>query len=129
MPRLIPKELLEKTLAKAEMALNLIGYIPLISLLSASIRGLGGMLQLILGLCFALGYFVLLGFTESRKIKHFVLLKTSFAHSIHGICNMLRAKIEAIPFLGLMICLPYDRLLKKRFKYSIENFSDIEVGI
>jgi Flp pilus assembly protein TadB len=124
---MICKNQLEKTLAKAEETLNLIGYIPLISLISATVRSLGGMLQIILGLLFAMAYFFLWGFTHSRKIKHFLLIKTSFSHAIHGICNAVRAKIEAVPFLSLVLCLPYDRLLKKRFKYEIEKFLDVEV--
>jgi hypothetical protein len=122
MPRLISKDHLERVLAKAEEVLNLVGYIPLISLISATVRTLGGMLQLILGVCFAAGHFFFLGFSKTRKITHFFHLKASLAHALHGFCNVLRATIEAIPFLSLTLCLPYDRMLKKRFKYPIENY-------
>lgn len=112
---------LEKTLAKAEEALNLIGYIPLISLHSAAVRLIGGLIQLILGFGLALLYFCILRFSSARKMKHFFHLKKSFAHGCHGISNIVRSNIEAVPFLGLILCLPYDRLLKKRFKYEVET--------
>ncbi|MBS0604457.1 MAG: hypothetical protein JSS60_05395 [Verrucomicrobia bacterium] len=127
MPRLISKDQLERTLARLEEAFNLIGYIPFMSVLSATVRAIGGKAQALLGLCFAIGYFCLLGFTETRKIKHFFHLKSSFSQILHGICNIVRAAIEAVPFLGLVVCLPYDRLLKKRFKYDVENCTDIEI--
>lgn len=119
------KDQLEKSLAKAEEALNLIGYIPMISLLSAAVRSSGGILQLLLGLCFAIVSFFKLRFSNSRNFKFFFHFKTGFAHMLHGVCNIVRAKIEAIPFLSLVVCLPYDRLLKKRFKYGIETCPDI----
>ncbi len=126
MHKIISKDQLEKALAKAEAALNLVGYIPMISLLSAAVRSFGGFLQLVLGLCLAIVYFFKLRLSNSRKVECFFHFKTGFAHVLHGICNIVRAKIEAVPFLSLVTCLPYDRLLKKRFKYGIETCPDIE---
>lgn len=126
MRKLISKNIIEKALAKAEEALNLIGYVPMISLISAGIRFFGGVVQLITGICFALVYFFFLKCVGASKMKHFVLFKTSLSHALHGICNMFRSKIEAVPFLSLIICLPYDRLLKKRFKYEAELFQESE---
>ncbi len=126
MPKWISKNQLEKSLAKAEEALNVIGYIPMISKLSAAVRSFGGILQLLIGLCFVIVYFFTLKFSNSRKIERFFHFKTSLAHVLHGVCNIIRAKIEAVPFLSLVVCLPYDRILKKRFKYAIESRPDIE---
>lgn len=127
--RLISKNHLETLLSKAEAIFNFIGYIPVISTFSASVRSAGGILQMILGLVFAAYYFIRLRFSSARNIRHVFQLKTSIGHIPHGLCNFLRAKIEAIPFLSLLICLPYDRLYKKRFKYDVENSPDIEEEI
>ncbi len=122
----ISKDHIEYTLVKAEEVLNLVGYIPMISLITAAIRSFGGMLQLILGACFAAYYFFLLKFFKTGKIQHLFHLKTGLSHVAHGFCNVMRAKIEAIPFLSLIICLPYDRLFRKRFKYSMEKYQEGE---
>lgn len=114
---------LEKTLAKAEEALNLIGYIPLVSLLSAAVRSLGGMLQIFLSLTFAASSLF------AKKSESFWDFKMAISHFFHGLANVIRAKIEAVPGLSLITCLPYDRLLKKRFKYPVENRPDAVVEV
>lgn len=125
--KLLSKDKFERTLARGEESLNLVGYIPFISIASASVRSLGGLLQFTLGLCFTIGYFCAFSYSKPRQIKHFLHLKTSFAYALHGAANFFRAKIEAIPFLSLIVCLPYDRYFKKRFKYAIENLPEREV--
>ncbi len=127
MYRLISKDYLERLLSKAERILNFIGYIPVISTFSARIRSAGGILQMVLGLLLAAYYFLRLRFSGARNIKHVFHLKASICHIPHGLCNVIRAEIESIPFLSLVICLPYDHLYKKRFKYDVENSPDIEV--
>lgn len=126
MAKLISKDHLEYTLVKAEEVLNLVGYIPMISLITAAIRSFGGVLQMILGVCFAAFYFFLLKVFKTQKIQHLFHLKTSLSHILHGFCNVMRAKIEAVPFLSLIVCLPYDRMLGKRVKYSFEKCVDVE---
>jgi hypothetical protein len=121
---------LEKTLARAEEALNLVGYIPLVSILSATVRSMGGMLQALLGIAFALGYFFAGHIFKKAKALQKSRLSTHYL--FHGLLNIIRAKIEAVPFLSLITCLPYDRLLKKRFKYPVENLpeeDEMEVDI
>lgn len=123
----LTKEQLAKTLAKGEEALNLIGYIPMISILSAAVRTLGGKLQALLGLSLAV-FSLIAGIMASKgKIRHFLNFRTSIEHFLHGLFNMLRAVIEAVPFLSLITCLPYDRVFNKRFKYTGEDFDVIEV--
>ncbi len=118
--RIMTKQELFKTLAKCEIALNYIGYIPMISILSAPIRGLGGKIQAILGFSFAI-FSLIAGFnSQTNKIRYFFIFKTSIEHFIHGLLNIVRAMVEIVPFLSLVICLPYDHYLKKRFRYSEE---------
>lgn len=124
---------LEKTLAKAEEALNLVGYIPLLSVISASVRSVGGKLQALGGLLFALGCFGLGWFSpHHKKRKLFQLCRNGIEYLIHGLLNIFRSIFEAIPFLSLVTCLPYDRVLQKRFKYSLEEepeSSDVEIEV
>lgn len=125
----VTKEQLAKTLAKGEEALNLIGYIPMVSLLSAALRTLGGKLQAVLGLLLAIA-FLIAGFKSPKnKIRHLLNFRTSLEHLFHGVANIIRALLEAVPFLSLVTCLPYDRLLKKRFKYSLEDSDFIEIKV
>jgi hypothetical protein len=121
------QEKLNKTLAKGEEALNLIGYIPMISILSAALRTLGGKIQVVIGFFFAI-YHLIATFKSSRgKIRHFLRFRAGLEHFFHGLLNLVRAMIEAVPFLSLVICLPYDRFFKKRFKYSFEDSDVIEI--
>ena len=122
MHRFITKDQLERTLSKGEQALNLIGYIPFVSTMSAALRLLGGKLQALLGFVFAAVYFCFLKFSKARKVKHLFYLKSGFSHGMHGIGNIIRSTIEAVPFLSLITCLPYDRFLKIRFRYHAEKF-------
>ena len=129
MIKFITKEQLAKTLAKGEEALNLIGYIPMISILSAALRTLAGKLQAVLGIGIAI-FSLIAGFKSPRnKIRHFLNFRISIEHFLHGVCNILRAMFEAVPFLSLVTCLPYDRLFKKRFKYTYEDSDIIEVEV
>ena len=115
------QEQVHKSLAKAEEVLNLVGYIPLVSLLSATVRTLGGKLQILLGLVFAIGCFMAGLTAPLRKKKHFQNAKWSIGHAFHGLLNIVRALIESVPFLSLITCLPYDRIFKIRMRYSLEN--------
>ena len=123
---------LEKTLSKAEEALNLVGYIPLVSIISAAIRSLAGKLQALLSFVFAVGSFIAGWFSpHHKKLKHFQNCRLGIEHLLHGLFNVVRALFEAVPFLSLVTCLPYDRILKKRFKYNCEKYpeQDIEIDI
>ena len=85
------KEQLAKTLAKGEDVLNLIGYIPMISILSAALRTLGGKFQALLGFLFAV-FSLIAGITASKgKLQHFLNFRTSIEHFLHGIFNIVRA--------------------------------------
>lgn len=123
----ISKDHFEKILSQAEQALNLIGYIPFISAFSGAIRSTGGCFQFLSGLCLSAYFFCVLAFAKTKNIKHLFYLKTSFSHALHGIANIIRAKIEIVPFLSLILCLPYDRLFQKRFKYAAENLPNVEI--
>ena len=124
--KLISKDRFETILARGEESLNLVGYVPFLSIASGALRSLGGLVQLILGFGFAIGYFCAFRYGKQRKIQHLLYVKTSLGYGFHGIANWLRAKIEIIPFFSLVFCLPYDRYFKKRFKYSIEKLPEVK---
>ena len=124
--KLISIDKFERVLARGEESLNLVGYVPFLSTVSGALRSLGGIAQLIVGFSCAIGYFCSFRYSKQSKVKHLLHLKTSLSHGFHGIANWLRAKIEIIPFLSLIFCLPYDRFFKKRFKYSAETLPAAE---
>ncbi len=125
---MVTKEQLARTLAKSEEALNLIGYIPIVSALSAGVRAFGGKLQVLIGLGFAIISLFLTFKLQRNKLRHFMNFRFSLELFLHGISNILRAVIEAVPCLSLVTCLPYDRVFHKRFKYTFEDLDVVEVN-
>ncbi|MBI2809786.1 MAG: hypothetical protein HYX67_02990 [Candidatus Melainabacteria bacterium] len=119
MKRFPTQEQIARSLSKAEEALNLLGYIPMVSIASAAVRTLGGKLQALGGLCYAVW-----NFFKMRPFR----AKMGLEYLFHGVCNIVRAMIEAVPFLSLATCLPYDRVFKKRFKYSGEDSEIIDIS-
>jgi hypothetical protein len=118
---MITRQQLAKTVARAEEVLNLIGYIPVVSIFSAFFfRALGGKIQIIWGLWFALYHSIAFIFSKNKD-RRLTYLQMSLEHAVHGFCNTLRSMIEIFPFAGFALCLPYDRLLKLRLKYKLEN--------
>ena len=124
----ITKEQLAKTLAKGEEVLNLIGYIPMISILSAGFRTLCGKFQALIGLGFAIFSLIAAFRSTKNRFRHFLNFRYSLEHFMHGLFNMLRALFEAVPFLSLVTCFPYDRIFRKRFRYTFEDSDIIEVN-
>jgi hypothetical protein len=125
MKKFISKQHLEMLLVKAEEALNLVGYIPVISAFSGAVRSVGGIVQIIFGLLFALAHFLKIRFLKAPNIRSILGIKDGLAHGFHGLANFIRAKIELVPFLSLFTCLPYDRILNKRFKYASESIPEV----
>lgn len=122
----ISKEQLAKTLATTEEALNLVGYIPMVSVLSATIRSLGAKCQMIAGFSSAIFFFFCGFYRKNSKFKHFQRCRLSIEQALHGVFNFCRSLIEFVPFLSLVTCLPYDKFLRKRFRYVHERDLDRE---
>lgn len=112
---------LEKYLAQTEQVLNLVGYIPMVSILTAAVRSLGGKCQILSGIFLGVFFYIRSYFSTSKKKIFIQNSHISFSHVIHGLLNIVRGLIEAVPCLSLLLCLPYDRLLRIRFRYSCEH--------
>lgn len=122
---LLTKEKMIKILAKSETALNLIGYIPVISSMSGLVRMVGGKIQALIGF-FVAAFSLFTAFKSVNKFRALLIFRIGLEHLLHGICNLIRGSIETVPLLSLVLCLPYDHLLKKRFKYSSED-EDLDI--
>ena len=125
----ISKEQFAKILSTTENALNLVGYIPMISAISGAVRLTGSKLQMLGGLLGTLYYLLKGSYAKSKKLHSFQNCRLSIEQILHGVLNLCRGMIEVVPFLSLVLCLPYDRFLKRRFKYSNEDVEDIDEDV
>lgn len=125
----ISKEQFAKILSTAENALNLVGYIPMISALSGAIRLAGAKVQM-LGGVLATVFLLLKGiYGKSFKAHNFQKCRLAIEQILHGAFNFCRALVELVPFLSLFLCLPYDRLLHRRLKYTYEESEILEEDV
>ncbi len=106
-------------LEKAEKALNFVGYIPFVSTLSAGARVLLGKAEII-GAVVVAAFLALKALfnpdsaQRARQMEQAAKFLVKYAS--HGGANILRSSLEAMPFLSLITCLPYD-LMGYRFSY------------
>jgi hypothetical protein len=105
---------LDQSLQNIETTLNIVGYIPFVSIASGSIRFVGGKVEAIAGLILA-ALSALPGGCQSakeqsRRIDHGLEL------ALHGGANMIRGAVESIPVIGNLGCMLYD--LSNRMEYS-----------
>jgi hypothetical protein len=106
-----------------ETGLNYAGYIPLVSSLSGSLRIQYGKIEVIGAIATGAllagqAFFEQNGEERSKKLNRAVEVLTTYA--THGVANIFRGILEMIPFLSLVVCLPYD-LMKNRFIYPQEE--------
>jgi hypothetical protein len=111
----------DRTLASVEHGLNIAGYIPLfgVSTVSGMIRIAYGKLEIIGGVATSaiMGLAALFKSGERERERGLREAFETFGnYSCHGLANIARGVIEAIPFLSLITCLPYD-LMGYRFTY------------
>jgi hypothetical protein len=115
---------LNKTLNSFEEALNIAGYVPVVSSLSGLVRISLGELEIVGSIVAAAliatrsFFFVNASDRERESNKAFEIF---IDYSLHGCANIIRGIIERIPFASLVTCLPYDRLLQGRFVYPITD--------
>lgn len=104
--------------------LNGAGYIPVVSSFSGAIRGIFGKALIITAIVFT-AIFLYQALRQGNEEK-FALAKRSGMLAMHGVCNILRGAIELLPLGGLLLCVPYDFYLKKRFCYPEENQANFQ---
>lgn len=97
--------LLEMSCRFTELSLNVIGYIPILSLGSATIRALYATVQIVAGIAFGiLSNFISLFSSDTEK-KRFIV---PFKYAFHGVLNFQRALIETVLIVGNVGCFLYD---------------------
>jgi hypothetical protein len=117
---------LDSSLEKFEHALNIAGYVPLVSSVSGVIRAVLGKIEVIGGIATGAILAIAALFNPHASQRHAQLNKAAevaVKYSLHGVANLLRGTIEVFPLLSLVTCLPYD-LMGNRFSYFRENFNN-----
>ncbi len=115
------QQTLDQALHTIEQVLNVAGYLPLVSMISGSIRIAYGKIEVI-GAVAAGALLALKGFANSdpeqrsKEVDYGVAVIVNY--SIHGLINIGRAFVEAIPLINLS-CLVYD-LAGGRIQYPFE---------
>jgi hypothetical protein len=114
---------LNDALASFEKGLNLAGYIPVVSMISGTLRSTYGKTLIITGVAGGALLAIVALFDRNAVGRQKGLekaMKFLVTCSVHGIANIGRSRIERVPFLSLVTCLPYD-LLGIRFVYPKET--------
>ena len=112
---------LDTTLSVFEKGLNYVGYVPFVSTISGALRAEYGKIEVIGGL--AVTAFKAISALFQAGAQRDASLERAVEHltyAWHGVANIFRGIIEAIPFASLVTCLPYD-LSGCRYTYPLEN--------
>lgn len=102
---------LDSWLENVEHGLNIAGYVPLVSSISGPLRMVLGKCEVIGGLATAAFMAIAALFDPHPVEKLHQLnraLEIAVKYTLHGAANLFRGTIEAIPFVSLVTCLPYD---------------------
>jgi hypothetical protein len=117
-----------KVLSTFERGLNAGGYIPILSTFSGALRIKYGQIEVIGSIVAAALTAIAALFNPSKEAREQGLNRATeilTTYACHGIANIFRGVIEAIPFLSFVTCLPYD-LLGNRFAYPHEAKSPLQ---
>jgi hypothetical protein len=118
-PRFDPYALNDRDQANLEKTLNILGYIPLISCASGTVRVVISFLSFInsavkLPLCAIADLF------QSTPRGYSYRIEKHLSYMGHSIANMVRGSLEQGLILGNIICYAYDNLLG-RIRYPVES--------
>ena len=117
----------------ANKTMNVLGYVPVVGTMSASVRLMAGQAEMIYGIAMSVfnavetlhhgvgaarGLFPKLTQVTKEEseeyiketAKQYVQLQGSVEHVKNGFLNVVRATIEAIPVVSYMVLYPYDRI-------------------
>jgi len=90
----------EKALIRAERALNMCGYIPVVSSFTGAFRVVAAVIQLLVAALFAL---------LLTLVRCAALSRRCWNISANGLANIFRGAVEKIPLAGNLACYLYDR--------------------
>ncbi|HSX11399.1 MAG TPA: hypothetical protein VLF94_06780 [Chlamydiales bacterium] len=102
---------LDQALTPFEKTLNTIGYIPIASMLSGTVRAVYAKVEVIVALALTAFHFIASCFSAGHGEK----AARALSYVLHGVANFGRAVVEVIPFVNLS-CILYD-LTVPRLEY------------
>ena len=109
----------DRTLAMAEKAFNVLGWIPLISSISGPIRMTAGRIEAIAFSILSSATLLVANITENKELfKEADRLST---YIWHGMANFCRGAIETVPLLGNFLTISYDLNASSRMSYPMES--------
>lgn len=119
---MVTQAALDRNLSQFEKALNVAGYIPIVSSVSGAVRVLYGKIEVVAAVGTAAISALKALFSDARGSKEwFGRSVMALDYALHGVANIVRGYIEMVPFLGLALCLPYDHCLEERVTYPTER--------
>lgn len=114
-----PYDLIDQNRASFEKTLNVVGYIPAISVFSGAIRALSGVASIVVSA--VKGSFLLIAdLFSNQPFKYPYRSYKHLTYIGHGLLNVIRGIIEGVPVAGNLLCLGYDFLIG-RIYYSVEK--------
>jgi len=112
---------LDTRLANFEETLNTLGYIPIVSTASGSVRIVYGSLETVAGnvSCVYKGcqYFI----TGNREHRN--QAAAHYLYAVHGALNVQRGIVEFVPIIGNTVVFLYDKAARLRANYTYEQIS------
>ena len=109
-----------KKLNEIEKTNNTVGYIPILNFGAAIIRAICGIAMMTFSGLSSIYYSIKASFIsdKTKKFNCQNLAKIHFEYAHHGMVNLFRSAIEAIPILGGAALAYYDHIIKHRFEYK-----------
>ena len=95
-------------LKQVEEGLNVLGYFPLISNVSAAERAILGTVEAVASLA-VFSLYLCFSFCAIEKAVTYQGLYCLY-YTAHGVANVVRAIFESLPFIGNVLCFAYDAL-------------------
>ena len=118
---------LETVEGKIENVLNTVGYIPFVSIISASARQVYAVAQIVVGV--TMGIFCAISYFVKDEEKMLKATYMWFSQVGNGLGNALRASFEEVPIIGNIATAIYDNAIGLRMAYKSEdpeyNFFDV----
>ncbi len=108
---------IENRIAHVEQVLNPIDKIPFLGCLSGIVRILAGIVELVAGMVFSL--IKVIKTKPTTQKQRWDAMKPGFIYALHGMGNILRGSIAALPFVNLLALSIYDKYVG-RMNYEQE---------
>ena len=116
-----PLESLDRGLAGAEKALNVLGWVPFVSSVSGAVRMSAGKVMVVAFAVLSALTYIMAYMSNNQKLMDKADQFTQYIW--HGFANVGRGFVESIPFLGNVCTILYDSEPAARMCYPNEPLS------